>query len=108
MPMLYSIKCVEFTRPFFVLEIYSINETDDYFGALIHDIGIELRTVAHCTSIRCIRHGIFTLEGSVLQKDWNVQRLLYSMSECNTKIKEHPEITRQTTESNLIGHESLS
>jgi hypothetical protein len=31
-----------------------------------------------------------------------VQRLLYNMSECNTMIKEHPEMTQETEETTLL------
>lgn len=83
MPLIYSIKLVELRKPFFTVEIHCINETEDYLGLLVHEIALDLKSVAHCTKIRCIRYGHFTLEDSVLRHNWNLQSLLNSMSFCN-------------------------
>ncbi|XP_053697034.1 pseudouridylate synthase TRUB2, mitochondrial [Sabethes cyaneus] len=95
-PMIYGIKLVEFRRPFFTIEIHAINETEAYIGILIHEIGLGLKSVAHCVGIRCIRHGHFDLEHSLLRNNWNLQSILASMAHTNQLIKQHPEILNQS------------
>ncbi|XP_055548377.1 pseudouridylate synthase TRUB2, mitochondrial [Wyeomyia smithii] len=99
-PMIYGIKLVEFRRPFFTIEIHAIDETEAYMGTLIHEIGLSLKSVAYCVSIRCIRHGHFELEYSLLRNDWNLQSILSSMAYTNQLIRQHPEILKQSS-SNL-------
>lgn len=77
--------------------MHAINETEAYMGQLIHEIGLNLKTVAHCVSIRCIRHGHFQLDQSLLRKDWNLQCILNSMTHTNQLLKQHPEMIRQNS-----------
>lgn len=90
MPLIYSIKLVELRKPFFTLEIHCINESEEYLGLLVHEIALDMKSVAHCTAIRCIRYGHFTLEDSVLRHQWNLQSLINSMSLCGGIIQDHP------------------
>lgn len=96
-PMIYGIRLVEFRRPFFTVEMHAINETEAYIGNLIHEIGLNLKSVAHCVGIRCIRHGHFELKDSLLRKDWNLQCILNSMAQANQLFKQHPEMLQQTS-----------
>lgn len=96
-PMIYGIRLVEFRRPFFIIEMHAINETEAYVGNLIHEIGLNLKSVAHCVGIRCIRHGHFELKDSLLRKDWNLQCILDSMAQANQLFKRHPEMLQQTS-----------
>lgn len=89
-PLIYSIKLVELRKPFFTLEIHCINESEDYLGMLVHEIALDMKTAAHCTSIRCIRYGHFTVDDSVLRHNWNLQSLVNSMSECNRIVEANP------------------
>ncbi|XP_055611826.1 pseudouridylate synthase TRUB2, mitochondrial [Uranotaenia lowii] len=91
-PMIYGMRLVEFRKPFFTIEIHAINETEAYLGQLIHEIGIDLKSVAHCVGIRCIRHGHFLLEHALLRKDWNLQNILTGMAHSNRLLREHPEM----------------
>lgn len=91
MPLVYSIKLVELRKPFFTIEIHCINESEDYLGLLVHEIAVDMKSVAHCTAIRCIRYGHFTVEDSVLRQNWNLQTLLNSMSLCNRIVQANPE-----------------
>lgn len=93
MPLIYSIKLAELRKPFFTLEIHCINETEEYLGQLVHEIALDMKSVAHCTGIRCIRYGHFTLENSVLRHQWNLQSLISSMSLCNQIIEANPSST---------------
>nr|XP_029729526.1 mitochondrial mRNA pseudouridine synthase Trub2-like [Aedes albopictus] len=94
-PMIYGIRLVEFRRPFFTIEMHAINETEAYIGNLVHEIGLNLKSVAHCVGIRCIRHGHFELKDALLRKDWNLQCFLNSMAQTNQLLKQHPEMTQQ-------------
>lgn len=80
-----------------VSEMHAINETEAYVGNLIHEIGLNLKSVAHCVGIRCIRHGHFELKDSLLRKDWNLQCILNSMARANQLFEQHPEMLQQTS-----------
>lgn len=95
MPLIYSIKLIELRKPFFTLEIHCINETEDYLGLLVHEMAIDMKAAAHCTAIRCIRYGHFTLDDSVLRHDWNLQQLINSMSQCNQILEANPSSIKQ-------------
>uniref|UniRef100_A0AAG5CQG5 Pseudouridine synthase II N-terminal domain-containing protein n=1 Tax=Anopheles atroparvus TaxID=41427 RepID=A0AAG5CQG5_ANOAO len=94
-PMIYGIRLAEYRKPFFTIEVHAINETEAYLGELIHEIGINLKSCAHCTSIRCIRHGHFLLEDSLLRKDWNLQNIISAMAHSNKLIHQHPDMLQQ-------------
>ncbi|XP_053681062.1 pseudouridylate synthase TRUB2, mitochondrial [Anopheles nili] len=98
-PMIYGIRLAEYRKPFFTIEIHAINETEAYLGELIHEIGINLKSCAHCTSIRCIRHGHFVLEDSILKKDWNLQNLISGMAHTNKLINQHPDMLQEHSSS---------
>ncbi|XP_058130395.1 pseudouridylate synthase TRUB2, mitochondrial [Anopheles ziemanni] len=95
-PMIYGIRLAEYRKPFFTIEVHAINETEAYLGELIHEIGINLKSCAHCTGIRCIRHGHFLLEDSLLKKDWNLQNVISAMAHSNKLIRQHPDMMHQT------------
>lgn len=89
-PVLYGIKCVRFNSPEFELEIHAINENEDYFGILTHEIGLQLHTVAHCKSIRCIRHGPFDVEQSLLRREWRLQNIVNNLNISNEILRKNP------------------
>lgn len=121
-PMIYGIRLAEFRRPFFTIgkllflkkktqidlklssEIHAINETEPYLGQLVHEIGLGLKSVAHCVAIRCIRHGHFELDKSLLRHDWNLQCVLAGMASSRQLLQEHPEMLHQTS-TELVGIE---
>lgn len=78
-----------------VLEIHAVNESEAYLGILIHEIGLDLKTVAHCAQIRCIRQSHFTLEDSLLRRHWNIESILGNMGLCKKIVHSHPEILHQ-------------
>lgn len=70
-PQIYDLRCVEFTRPFFKLELQSINESEDFLVNLIHNIGLRLKTYAICVQIRRFKYGPIGLHSdSLLQNEW--------------------------------------
>lgn len=60
------------------------------------EIGLQLHSVAHCTGVRCIRHGHFSVENSLLRGQWHLQEILSNMTVCRKIIEEHPNILHQT------------
>ncbi|XP_044739194.1 mitochondrial mRNA pseudouridine synthase Trub2 [Chrysoperla carnea] len=84
-PLLYGIKCVEFNLPYFTIEIHSINEYEKYLHTLIHDIGMNMKSTAHCTGVQCIRHSFYTTENALLKKHWTLQNVLDNIQN-NRKI----------------------
>ncbi|KAE8744304.1 hypothetical protein FOCC_FOCC009027 [Frankliniella occidentalis] len=82
-PIIYNIKCVDFTRPFFTIEVACINEREDQLMGLIHTIGLKVKSAARCNSIKCIRYGPFTLEHALLQHQWKVDKIASNIQMCN-------------------------
>lgn len=94
-PVIYGIKCIHFDRPEFTLEIHAINETENYLGILVQEIGVQLKSSAHCKSIRCIRHGQFNVEDSLLRRHWTLQGVISNISVSNQILREHPNLLEQ-------------
>lgn len=65
-------------------------------GILVHEIGIELKSLAYCSQIRCIRESHFTLDDALVKRHWNVEALLGSLKRCRDILLKHPEIIAQT------------
>uniref|UniRef100_A0A1B0CTM8 Pseudouridine synthase II N-terminal domain-containing protein n=1 Tax=Lutzomyia longipalpis TaxID=7200 RepID=A0A1B0CTM8_LUTLO len=95
LPVIYGITPVDFTRPNFTLEIHALNENGDYLATLVHEIGLDLRSVAHCTGIRCIRSGYFSHEQSLLRHIWTLPDIVKNLKENSVIIRENPSIFRQ-------------
>lgn len=94
-PVLYGIKCVHFKPPDFTLEIQSVNEYDLYLWTLIHDLGVQLKTAAHCTGVQCIRQGKFDVHLALLRKHWQLHNILYNIDKCNEILKESEDLLQQ-------------
>lgn len=94
-PVIYGIKLIDFQKPNFTLEIHAINESEDYLATLIHEIGIELKTVAHCSALRCIRHGKFSVENSLLRHGWNLAGVVKNMREQKEILEKNPFLLKQ-------------
>lgn len=75
--------------------MHAMNETEAYLGVLIHEIALNLKTVGHCTQIRCIRQSHFTLEDSLVRRHWNLQSILGSISITNQLLLKYPEMLKQ-------------
>lgn len=95
MPVIYQIKLIEYRKPFFTLEVVSINETEQFLGQLVHDIALSIRTHAHIVKLRCVRHGAFTTESSLTRDNWDLQSIVTNMGLCNKILTEHPDMLHQ-------------
>lgn len=78
-----------------ISEIHAVNESEAYLGILIHEIALNLRTVAHCTQIRCIRQSHFTLDDALVRRHWNVESILNNMTRCQQIIQKNTEVLHQ-------------
>lgn len=94
-PIIYGIKLIDFKRPEFTVELHAINESEEYLASLVNEMGIELRTLAHCTSIRCIRHGHFGVENALLRHGWSLRGVVKNMREHRKVLEQHPHILEQ-------------
>ncbi|KAL0276259.1 UNVERIFIED_CONTAM: hypothetical protein PYX00_003865 [Menopon gallinae] len=86
-PFIYSIKCIEFDAPNFTIEVKCMNDTEDYLLRLIYEIGLKFRTVAHCTGIRCIRYGPFTVKDSLIPQEWTLQTIKHNIRNCEPLLR---------------------
>lgn len=94
-PLVYGLRCIGFERPAFTLEVHALNENESYLGQLVQEIGRQLHTVAHCTAVRCVRHGHFAVGEALLRRDWSVQGAVQSLQRNRKLLHEHPEMLRQ-------------
>ena len=94
-PMIYTIRCIDFSPPEFTLEIVSINENEMYLKTLIHDLGMQLRSTATCTQILCVQNGLFSIKHALLMKHWGIKGIVESMHMCGRIIDENPDVLQQ-------------
>lgn len=97
LPVVYGIKCVHFDPPNFTLEVQSVNEYDKYLWTLIHDLGVQLKSTAHCTGVQCIRHGKFDLQLALLRKHWKLEHIIDNMDQCRQLLEENENLLRPKT-----------
>lgn len=95
LPVIYGIKLINFERPHFTLELHTINEDENYLAALVHDMAVELRTVAHCSQLRCIRHAHFDVTDSLLRHGWHLPGIIKNLRQQKEILKAHPQILDQ-------------
>lgn len=81
-PIIYSVKCLDFKRPDFTIEVQCVNEIEFFLSQAIMEIGKVLRTSAYCTSIRCTRFGRFTIDHALLEKHWTVKNIFENIELC--------------------------
>ncbi|XP_011505856.1 PREDICTED: probable tRNA pseudouridine synthase 2 [Ceratosolen solmsi marchali] len=91
-PLLYSIKCINFTPPEFTLEIVCINTSSEYLKSVTAEIGIKLHSTAHCNYLHCSQYGLFHVKDSLLSKHWNLSNILNNMNMCQNLISKHSSI----------------
>nr|XP_016931461.1 mitochondrial mRNA pseudouridine synthase Trub2 isoform X2 [Drosophila suzukii] len=88
-PVVYGIRLVHFERPHFTLELHSINETQEYLVALVHDLALELRTAAHCSQLRCVRHAHFDVRDSLLRNSWHLPGIIKNLRHQRDILRAH-------------------
>lgn len=95
MPMIYGIRSIGNVRKTFTLEVQAMNVNEQYLSNMINTMGIQLRTAAHCSKIRCTRVGFFTYKQSLLRSHWNLQNVIQNMHECQKIWNEHPSMVSE-------------
>ncbi|XP_068200929.1 pseudouridylate synthase TRUB2, mitochondrial-like [Palaemon carinicauda] len=103
-PLIYSIKLTQFNPPDFTIEVACINENGEFLQHLVHKIGLQLKTNAVCTQMRCIRFGPWTLQHALLRKHWTLKHIIDNMSVCHPLVKN---ITPVSPSLQHVGNESL-
>ncbi|CAL7947807.1 unnamed protein product [Xylocopa violacea] len=94
-PMVYVIKCIDFSPPEFTLEIVCTNEYDMYLKTIIHELGMQLRSCATCTQICCTQDGLFHKKYALLSKHWTLKEIVNSIKMCREMIEQNPNILNQ-------------
>ncbi|KAK7070379.1 Trub2p [Halocaridina rubra] len=79
-PLIYSLNILDFNPPNFTLEVSCINENNYFFQDLIHKIGLQLKSNAVCTHMRCIRYGPWTLQHALLRKHWTLEHIINNIN----------------------------
>lgn len=102
-PLIYGIQCIDFKRPKFTLEIHAMNTSEEYLCNIIAEIGLQLRSVAHCTKIRCTRYGFFSFQDSILRGKWRTQNILENMGLCRKIVFQNPSMLIDKV-STPVGH----
>ncbi|KAI8037402.1 pseudouridylate synthase TRUB2, mitochondrial [Drosophila gunungcola] len=95
-PVVYGIKLIQFERPHFTLEVHAINETQEYLAMLVNDMALELRTVAHCSQLRCVRHAHFDVRDSLLRHAWHLPGVVKNLRQQRDILRTHPQLLRQS------------
>ncbi|XP_064457442.1 pseudouridylate synthase TRUB2, mitochondrial-like [Ornithodoros turicata] len=80
--LIYGLRCIDFSLPYFTLELTCINEHQSYLMQLVNDIGLKLRTCALCHQVRQTRYGHFGLDHALLRKHWNLEHILQNIQHC--------------------------
>uniref|UniRef100_A0A5S6R5H8 TruB_N domain-containing protein n=1 Tax=Trichuris muris TaxID=70415 RepID=A0A5S6R5H8_TRIMR len=83
----YRLKCLQLRGPFFTLEVQCINESDDCLKTLIHELGLSMKTVASCVSIKKVRDGPFDLDLCLLDKHWNLENIINNIGACQQAME---------------------
>lgn len=78
----------------FFSEVQAVNEYDKYLWTLVHDLGMQLRTSAHCTGVQCIRQGKFDLDVALLRKHWQLDHIVDNMDRCRRILEEHQNLMK--------------
>ncbi|KAL4218693.1 tRNA pseudouridine synthase 2 [Mactra antiquata] len=81
-PMIYGLKCIYFDPPEFTLEVHTINETTEYLGNIVNDIGLKLKSSAVCTHVHRLRYGVFDLDYALLKKEWHLPHIVKNITKC--------------------------
>lgn len=80
----------------FSTEIQSVNEYDKYLWTLVHDLGVQLKTAAHCVGVQCIRQGKFDLSYALLRKHWQLEHFMDNMLKCQQLLEDNEQLLTPT------------
>lgn len=66
-----------------------------YLKTLVHDLGMQLHSVATCTQIQCFRYALFDLNLALLKKHWQLENICNNIDQCNTIINQNRDLLNQ-------------
>ncbi|KHJ40456.1 hypothetical protein D918_09502 [Trichuris suis] len=64
------------------VKVQCINESDNCLKTLIHEIGLSMKSVASCVSIKKVRDGPFDLDHCLLEKHWTLENIINNIDTC--------------------------
>lgn len=73
------------------------NEYDQYLWTLVHDLGRQLKSSAHCTGVQCIRQGKFDVNIALLRKHWQLEHIAENMDRCRQVLEENDRLMKPKT-----------
>nr|CAG4644169.1 EOG090X0AGI [Lepidurus arcticus] len=85
--LVYRVQCIAFAPPQITLEVSCINEDEQFLASMVHELGLQLKSVASCNQLRCIRYGYFDLSNALLKKHWTLEQVLSNVSLCNETVR---------------------
>ncbi|XP_051893102.1 mitochondrial mRNA pseudouridine synthase TRUB2 [Pristis pectinata] len=86
-PIITGIRCIEFSLPNFSLEVRCVHETQQYLRKIVHEIGLELKASAVCTSVQRTRDGIFTLDDALIRTNWKLQSIAIAVQRSQPRVQ---------------------
>lgn len=95
--MIQSLSETENINIFNFSEVQCINEYEKYLWTLIHDLGIQLKTSAHCIGVQCIRQGKFDIELALLRKHWQLDNIIENMDTCRQIMESNEHLLKPKT-----------
>jgi len=78
--VVYSIRCIDFQKPNFTLEVHTTNEHTHELMYIIHRIGLQLKTNAVCSGIRRLRYGYFTTNRALVSQQWRLDDIVENIA----------------------------
>lgn len=73
----------------------AINEDEMYLKTLVHDLGMQLHSVATCTQILCFQYALFNLDLALLPKHWELQNILDNIEQCHSILNQNRSLLKQ-------------
>lgn len=95
-PVIFRIRCLHLKLPEFVIEVTVMNETENFLARLTHDIGTMMKSSAYTKSIRRVMMGPFSVNDSLIDKEWDIQTIVNHLNiyekkkdELHKMLKDH-------------------
>ncbi len=85
--IIYGLTLTRMHLPDFSMELQCVGEDAKVVHALVHDMGLELKTVAHTRSVRRIRFGPFTVDHALLRKHWTPEFVVKNIQKCYEEVR---------------------
>jgi len=66
-----------------------------YLKTLVHEIGMQLHSVATCTQIQCLQYALFNLDLALLSRHWQLQQILRNIEQCHNILHKNKYLLKQ-------------